>query len=289
MIFDPKKPTPAEVFNRPGLAALRRRVGTHSRFREAMIRGLSNANRPGLSELRTREEGDFTVALIDAWAGVCDTLSFYVERAANEAYLRTATERWSLRQMARLIGYELAPAKAASVFLAFEAEPGDAPDETLEYPPPLGVRSVPRDGELPQYFETVETLTARADWNAMRPRLTRPQILDAETAQIQLRPDAPRVKRGDPVVFLRGTTPVANAPEGETAALMRRVSKVEAGIDRASWSRWSRTRRRRRAIPSPSIPWRRPGRPPARSPAPRWPRRWSGRASRSPISRPPRR
>ncbi|MGM0583451.1 MAG: putative baseplate assembly protein [Pseudomonadota bacterium] len=232
MSFDPARPTPEEVFNRPGLSRLARRAGTHGAFREAMIRGLASANRPGLSELRTREEGDFTVALIDAWATVCDTLTFYVERSANEAYLRTATERWSLRQMARLIGYEPAPAKAASVFLAFEAEEGDAPEETLIYEAPVGVRSVPRDGALPQYFETIETLTARAEWNAMRPRLTRPQVPDGGTGLIQLVPEAPRLRRGDPVVFLKGRAAQPIAPEGAEAALVRRVSAVEEGKGR---------------------------------------------------------
>ena len=45
------------------------------------------------ARLRTRDDDDFTIALLDAWATVADVLTFYQERIANESYLRTATER----------------------------------------------------------------------------------------------------------------------------------------------------------------------------------------------------
>ena len=54
--------------------------------------------RPALAGLRTRDDDDFSIALLDAWATVADVLTFYQERIANESYLRTATERRSLRR-----------------------------------------------------------------------------------------------------------------------------------------------------------------------------------------------
>ncbi|SIT01817.1 putative baseplate assembly protein [Roseivivax lentus] len=220
--------TPQPVENRPGLDEIRTRVGTHSQFYASMLRRLADAHRPGLSDLRTRTEGDYTLGLFDAWAGVCHTLAFYAERDANEAYLRTATERESVRAHADLIGYQLAPAKAAGVHLAFEAEPGDAPDETLEYAPGLRVRSVPRDGETPQIFETVEPLTARAEWNALTPRLAYPQVLDADSETLSLTADVARVNAGDPILLMRGNMPVAF---GEGEGFLRRVSDRSAGLD----------------------------------------------------------
>ena len=50
---------------------------------------------------------------------VADVLTFYQERLANESFLRTASERRSILELARLIGYELHPGVAASGFLAF--------------------------------------------------------------------------------------------------------------------------------------------------------------------------
>ncbi len=227
------KPTPEAVENRAGLPAIQARVGTHPTFLAALMRGLADANRPGLSELRARDQGDFTLGLLDAWAATLDTLSFYAERQANEAYLRSATQRRSLRAHARLIGYELAPAKAASVHLAFEAEPHDPQQATLDYPPGLQVRSIPRDGELPQLFETTEPLTARADWNAMRPLMAWPQILGADAQEITLSGDAPRLNMGDPILLMQrdeATGRMVPAASGGNGGFLRRVSGLGTGI-----------------------------------------------------------
>jgi predicted phage baseplate assembly protein len=222
------KPTPTSVTNRAGLPAIRARAGTHSSFLASLQRGLANTNRPGLSELRSRAEGDFTLGLLDSWAALLDTLTFYGERQANEVYLRTATERDSLRAHARLIGYELAPAKAASTWLAFTAEGVNAPDETLSYTPGLQVRSIPRDGQVPLIFETVEPLTARASWNALRPRLSYPQTLTADSQQASLTATAPRLSLGDPVLLMQGGVPLAY---DSGAGFLRRITGLSDGLN----------------------------------------------------------
>ena len=62
-----------------------------------------------LRSLTTREESDPSIALLDGWATVADVLGFYQERIANnEGYLRTATERRSVLELARLVGYACA-------------------------------------------------------------------------------------------------------------------------------------------------------------------------------------
>lgn len=62
-----------------------------------------------LRKLTSREADDATIALLDAWATVADVLTFYQERIANEGYLRTATERRSVLELARLVGYQPRP------------------------------------------------------------------------------------------------------------------------------------------------------------------------------------
>ncbi len=225
------KPTPKDIDNRPGLSQIAARAGTHQAFYESMRRGLADANCPGLSDLRARGQGDITLGLLDAWAAVLDTLTFYGERTANEAYLRTATDRASLRAHARLIGYQLAPAKAASVHLAFIAEANDAPEDVLEYDEGLQVRSIPRDGEIPQIFETIEPLTAYAGWNAMKPRMSYPQELDGESDTVRLAAGSAAVNPGDPVLFLQGKVPVKyKAPvkyeDASKAGFLRSVNAV---------------------------------------------------------------
>jgi hypothetical protein len=174
---------PAGIVNRAGLHAVSYRSGTWAEFRASMLDALSTA--PELAALRTRDADDFTIALLDAWAVVCDILTFYQERIANEAYLRTATERVSIGELAKLIGYKLRPGLAASVALAFTIDapvfvppgpntpPAGTPTAIIV---PAGVRgqTVPDPGAQPATFETIAPVTARAAWNAIRLRTLRP-------------------------------------------------------------------------------------------------------------------
>lgn len=161
--------TPTTVQNRPGLPAIQYRIGTHTGFLRSMLARLSADGPDGLA---TRETDDFSIALLDAWAVVGDVLTFYQERIANEHYWRTATQRRSLLELARLLGYELAPGVAAETRLAFSVERLPSAPETIRLPAGIRVQSIPGPGETPQTFETVETLVARPEWNLLRPRRT---------------------------------------------------------------------------------------------------------------------
>lgn len=178
---------PASVVNRPGLAALSYRVGTWAGFYDTMLAQLSqvtievpSAGQSGtdrltpLAKLTTRDPADPAIALLDAWAVVADVLTFYQERIANEGFLPSAVERRSLLELARLIGYRPRPGVAASVRLAFTMSAGFA--GTL----PAGTRaqSVPSGSSaMPQFYETSADLVARDTWNALAPRLARPQLI----------------------------------------------------------------------------------------------------------------
>ena len=170
--------TPQRIENPPGQGAIAYRAGVHAKFKESLLARLSNAELPALAGLTTREDGDFTIALCDALATTLDVLSFYQERIANENFLRTATERRSILELARLIGYELAPGVAASTWLAFGLQevPGSPALAAGPVTIPIGakVQSVPGPDELPQTFETVEAVEARAGWNAIPVQTTLP-------------------------------------------------------------------------------------------------------------------
>lgn len=164
--------TPASTKNRPGLSALAYRVGTHGRFVASMQAALSA--QPELAELTTRAPDDPTLALLDAWATVLDVLGFYQERVANEGFLRTASERRSVLELARRIGYELRPGVAASTTLAFTLETGPGAPTSAAIPVGTQAQSVPGQDETPQTFETVEAIEARAEWQQMRARQRAP-------------------------------------------------------------------------------------------------------------------
>ena len=174
--------TPLPTANRPGLEALRYRVGTHATFLETMLARLSSHYLPDgrrpLQRLTTRTGDDPSIALLDAWATVADVLTFYQERIANEGYLPTATERRSVLELARLVGYRPRPGVAASVYLAFTLEQ----DYEIEVPARTRAQSIPEPGDLPQAFETEEALPARTRWNAIPARRTRPHFLQPDPA-----------------------------------------------------------------------------------------------------------
>jgi hypothetical protein len=172
-----------------------------------MLACLSSNEFPELSLLSTRAKDDPSIALLDAWATVADVLTFYQERIANEGYLRTATERRSILELARLIGYQLRPGVTASVYLAFTMEK----DAKGEIPAGTRSQSIPGSGELPQPFETSEGLPARAAWNELKPRLTRPQYMTSanigDIKTVYFEGTATNLKPNDPLVFVFGDGP----------------------------------------------------------------------------------
>jgi predicted phage baseplate assembly protein len=187
--------TPLATANRPGLSVLAYRAGTHATFLTTMKARLSAGEFPPLAALTTRAATDPAIAMLDAWATVADVLTFYQERIANEGYLRTAAERRSILELARLVGYEPRPGVAASAYLAFTLEDG----YKLEIPVGTRAQSLPGPGELPQFFETAEKLEARAEWNTLAPRRSRPQ---------SLQPPEPLQDNGQTThIYIKGVTP----------------------------------------------------------------------------------
>lgn len=173
--------------NRPGLPEIAYRVSTHPTALARMLADIPRVTRQDLATgeilrplagLGIRDLSDPSIALLDAWAASVDVLSFYSERIANEGYLRTATDRASMVELTRSIGYELAPGVAAGVHLAFTVEAADDPFRTVDVPEGTQAMSVPQArGDLPQVFETVEPILARAEWNAIPAQTERVQHL----------------------------------------------------------------------------------------------------------------
>ncbi|MEQ1907488.1 MAG: putative baseplate assembly protein [Vicinamibacterales bacterium] len=186
--------TPRQLYNPPGASTLVYRVAPYGHVLPRMLEQLSrehiedapNVLRYPLTGLATRDLDDPAIALLDAWAVVGDVLSFYQERIANEGYLRTATERRSILELAGLIGYQLSPGVAASVHLAFDVDEAVGAPTTAVVPAGMRVQSVPGQNELPQPFETAEAITARVEWNHIAPRQLRPQELAISSGKLMM-------------------------------------------------------------------------------------------------------
>lgn len=204
---DERTPPEPSHSNPPGQDALRYRLGDHGALLRRMIARLSQqesgaGNRP-LAKLTTRATDDPSIALLDAAATLGDVLTFYQERIANEGFLRTATERLSVLQLARAIGYELKPGVAASTYLAFTLDDSDAAQPEVTIPAGTQVQSIPvKKGELPQTFETSADFVARRAWNAIKPRTRRPQDLSKGAKTLYLSGIDTRLQPGDFLLFV---------------------------------------------------------------------------------------
>jgi hypothetical protein len=208
---EPGLPTPVALAPAPRQAALPYRVGDHGRFREAMLQGI--AGRAALAGLTTRDPSDPAIALIDAWAVTLDVLTFFQERIANEGFLRTATERRSMLELAREIDYELAPGVAAGTFLAFSCDEMAGSPETVAIPAGTKVQSVPKGEQLPQTFETSEALVALPEFSDIRAETARYVAPAANDKQLYLEGVATGLRIGDRLLLLgdeRRTSPASD-------------------------------------------------------------------------------
>jgi hypothetical protein len=228
--------TPVEVINRPGLAAIAYRVGTHASFKRSLIAGLSSSDRPALADLGSRDDDDLTIALLDGWATVADVLTFYQERIANESYLATATERRSLLELGRLIGYELRPGVAASTWLAFEMETAPGAPATSTIDAGVKVQSVPGPDEKPQTFETTKAIEARAAWTALTARPSTPQHLRRGLLELYLEGTQTQLEPGDALLMIGSEREESLDSERWDLRLLDTVeSDTTRGSTRVTW------------------------------------------------------
>lgn len=158
-----------------GLDKLPRQIGAFHEFRRALLRDIKSesveiidsnnvlVNVFPLSNWRARDKDDLGIMLLEMWAYICDSLSFYDEVLANEAYLRTSFLRPNLRKLIALLGYLPRPAVGSVVELAAIA------DGRLQLKLPVGTafRSGAFDGNPPQVFELADEATIHPFTNKM--------------------------------------------------------------------------------------------------------------------------
>lgn len=194
--------TPQLITNRPALSAIEYRAGTYSSFNASLLAALSDPDLPVLALLRTRDPSDFSIALLDAWAVVLDILTFYQERFANEAFLRTAVDQRSVFELARLVGYVPSPGVAASAVLAFTLSSATGSPDNVPIPAGTRVQSVPGPGQTPQVFETSSDLVAIIAENAIPAQTTTPWQLFGSDISTWIQGTANNINVGDALLFL---------------------------------------------------------------------------------------
>lgn len=224
-------PRPAR-YNRPGQHEIAYRLDTHAGFMRRMLTRihLEKVSKGSIQEaplrlLNIKSSEDPIVAILDAWSMVADVLAFYQERIANEGFLRTATERRSVLELARSLGYELKPGRAASTYLVFNVDGASGSPRMVDVPAGTKVQSIPLPGDLPRTFETRNSIRARVEWNLLRPKATQAQNIAQGTRQLLVKDAGIGLNPGDVILFVgaeRETDPESDSWE------IRILEKVSA-------------------------------------------------------------
>jgi len=111
-----------------------------------------------------RDPADFGMTLVELFAYMGDILNYYVDRAANEGFLATATQRKSVLQLANLLGYTPTDAVAATTTLTFTNSSGsDIPLPALTQ---VATSLIVNSTTAQVIFETNSALTVPANSTA---------------------------------------------------------------------------------------------------------------------------
>jgi hypothetical protein len=145
-------------------------------------------------------------------------LTFYQERYANEAWLRTATQRDSVLRLTELLGYRARPGVAAESWLTFTVDSGatvpiPARTRVMSMPAPAVSGSGAGGPTAPRTFETLIPIVAdgRLNWVRVMSAPTSRPALDRNRSSAYLDPatgpaQAKALIRGQRVViFTAGT------------------------------------------------------------------------------------
>lgn len=127
-----------------------------------------NGRRP-LAGLGTRDPGDPTIALLDAWAGVVHVLGWNGRRLHEDANFHQSEDSVAMSMQAQMLGYVPRLALAAQAVQGFMVD--EFSDLAGPFAVPAGTRvaTIPDSGELPLIFETDLAFEAHRAWNRIGP------------------------------------------------------------------------------------------------------------------------
>lgn len=112
-----------------------------------------------------RDPADFGMTIIELFSYLGDELNFYIDRALNESFLSTASQRNSVLQIAKILGYVPTGATASTVLLTFQnstAEPIVVPAKTQ-----VGTSTINNGQRTQIVFETNTAVTVPAKENSI--------------------------------------------------------------------------------------------------------------------------
>lgn len=140
----------------------------YSSFRQALLDFIPT-RLPGWTE---RSEADIGMTLLELLAATADNLSYLQDRVANEAFLKSATQRRSVAGHLALIGYQMDEGASAHTWLQFEVNTtqmlaGDPGFQVSNQPGTVGAVDAAVPNNQPVIvFETMGKATLDPAYNA---------------------------------------------------------------------------------------------------------------------------
>ncbi len=202
---------PTPIYNPPGLTAIAYRWGDYASVRYALLQPregeteLSEATAAGRVPVwRPGAAGDpglqdLALQIMEWFAYLADILTFYNQRIASQAYLRTADLPESLTRLIQLLGYRPRPGIGARGTLAALVT-GPKP-ATL--PKGLQVQSKPGPGSQPLLFELdADTPIAPADQAALAIPAPAASLVSGTTASLLVAGSVGGLKPGDALLLV---------------------------------------------------------------------------------------
>ena len=150
----------------------------------------------------------FERVVLELIAHQADMLSYFQDRVANEAFLDSASQRFSVRQHGLLLGYRIFDGEAASTLLSFSVA------HPLTVPEGLAVRTKQHQDEVPVVFSVTAPVSVEPGRNPA-------SLVAAQWPQAY----SARVPAGAKSMLLLGWAPALQV--GQTVALVSPIADTE--------------------------------------------------------------
>ena len=112
----------------------------------------------------SRDPSDLGITLIELFSYMGDSLNFYIDRAANEGFIGTASQRDSLLQLASMLGYT--PNKITAATTTLTLTNTGASDQTIPAGTTFGTSGVASATSDQIFFESLTDVTVTAGGSA---------------------------------------------------------------------------------------------------------------------------
>ena len=181
------------------------------------------------SRWRGDDPSDFGVALIEAFSYMGDLMSYYIDRAANESFISTATQRQNVINIARSYGYTPAGFQTALTNLTIT----NNSDETITIPAGTQISGdiLVADAQVEIIFSTVTEVVLDAG-------ITAQNVLASHGEQISLRTEY--LADGGEIIGVSNGTPSQRFELSETTVVEDSIQVfIEVGDEWVEWDRVS--------------------------------------------------